>query len=140
MSKKFGVALISISICLVLFSVITYLFCSSMYKTQEFNGSLESRQNVVKFKAKLTEKPKKVEDSDDYYLIFDNVKAMDSKNNGELVILNNGGVLITSIPKGVEAVKGDTILVSVQKQFATSHSEPPMLLGNSVIEVQIENR
>ncbi|NBJ47150.1 hypothetical protein C6N01_13125 [Enterococcus faecalis] len=138
MRKKYVVVLFSI--CLVFFSVITYLFNSSMYKTQEFNGSVETRQNVIKFKAKLTEKPKKVENSDDYYLIFDNVKAMESKNDEELVVLNNGGVVITRIPKGIEPAKGDTILVSIQKQFATSYSEPPQLLGNSVIEVQFEDR
>ncbi|EJW9249095.1 TPA: hypothetical protein ACNKKJ_002607 [Enterococcus faecalis] len=134
MRKKLVVILLSVGI--IIFSGVTYIFYSSTYKKQEFNGSGEPSQNVVKFKAKLKEKPIKVENGDGYYLSFDNVKAIESNDDKELLVLNNGGILITEIPEGKEIMEGDTILVSVQRQFAISYSEPPQLLGNSVIDVQ----
>lgn len=137
MNKKIVVGIIGTLV--VLFSVVMYLRFSDIYRwyQPDISGGNASQEELV-FSAKLTENPNKIEDSEDYYIRFDNVKAIDSRDQEDLLVLNRGGVLITKIPSGKKVKKGDKMVVTIHRQFATTFSEPPQILGNSVVDVQFK--
>ncbi len=137
MNKKIVVGIIGALV--VFFSVVIYLRFSDIYRwyQPDISGGNANQEEMV-FSAKLTENPKKIEDSEDYYIIFNNVKAIDSRDQENLLVLNRGGVLLAKIPSGKKVKKGDKIVVTIHRQFATTFSEPPQLLGNSVVDVQFK--
>lgn len=120
-------------------SMLVILFISSFLlikKNQPKDTSIfsESNQSVIAFAATLTDIPRQVEQTDNYYLSFDNVHA-DEESQNELIIFHEGGALITTLPADKEIKSGDKINVTVHKDFATTYSMPPQLIGNSVISV-----
>lgn len=137
MNKKIIVGIIGALV--VLFSVVMYLRFSDIYRwyQPDISGGNVNQEELV-FSAKLTENPNKIEDSEDYYIRFDNVKAVDSRDQEDLLVLNRGGVLITKIPSDKKVKKGDKMVVTIHRQFATTFSEPPQILGNSVVDVQFK--
>lgn len=137
MNKKIVVGIIGALV--VLFSIVVYLRFSDIYRwyQPDISGGNANQEELV-FSAKLTENPNKIEDSEDYYIRFDNVKAIDSRDQEDLLVLNRGGVLITKISSDKKVKKGDKILVTIHRQFATTFSEPPQILGNSVVDVQFK--
>ncbi|MRJ30704.1 hypothetical protein FDP48_12225 [Enterococcus faecalis] len=137
MNKKIVVGIIGGMI--VLFSVVIYLRFSDIYRwyQPDISGGNANQEELV-FSAKLTENPIQIENSEDYYIRFDNVKAIDSRDQEDLLVLNRGGVLITKIPSDKKVKKGDKMVVTIHRQFATTFSEPPQILGNSVVDVQFK--
>ncbi|NSN12594.1 hypothetical protein HRE23_07710 [Enterococcus faecalis] len=126
---------ISLSIgILLLISISTILFIK---KNHQIDTSISkgSNQSVLAFSATLTEPPKQIDQTNNYYLSFDNIQAHDSESQRELDILSKGGRLITTLPADKEIKTGDKIRVRVHKDFATTRSIPPQLIGNSVISV-----
>lgn len=119
---------------LVLLSVSTLLFIK---KNHQIDTSISkgSDQSVLEFSATLTESPKQVDQTDNYYLSFDNIQADASVSRRELDAFNKGGRLITTLPADKEVKSGDKIKVRVHKDFATTRSIPSQLIGNSVISV-----
>lgn len=121
-------------------SMLVILFISSFLlikKNQPKDTSVfsESNQSVIAFAATLTDIPRQIEQTDSYYLSFDDVHADDDDSQRELSILHEGGALITTLPADKEIKAGDKINVTVHKDFATTYSIPPQLIGNSVISV-----
>lgn len=121
-------------------SMLVILFISSFLlikKNQAKDTSVfsESNQSVTVFSATLTDEPRQIEQTDNYYLSFDNVHADNDESQRELAILHEGGALITTLPADKEIKAGDQINVIVHKDFATTYSTPPQLIGNSVISV-----
>jgi len=106
-------------------------------KNQQTDTSIsnDSNQSVIEFTATLTESPKQVDQTDNYYLSFDNVQADDKESQRNLVTFNNGGRLITTLPADKRVKSGDKIRVRVHKYFATTNSIPPQLIGNSLVSV-----
>lgn len=137
MNKKIVVGIIGALV--VFFSVVMYLRFSDIYRwyQPDISGGNANQEEFV-FSAKLTENPNKIEDSEDYYIRFDHVKAIDSRDQEDLLVLNRGGVLITKIPSDKKVKKGDKMVVTIHRQFATTFSEPPQILGNSVVDVQFK--
>lgn len=119
---------------LVLLSVSTLLFIKKDHH-RDTSVSKGSNQSVFEFSATLIESPKQVDQTDNYYLSFDNVQTADSESRRELDTLSKGGRLITTLPADKEIKPGDKIRVRVHKDFATTRSIPPQLIGNSVISV-----
>lgn len=130
MNKNISLSLV----ILLLISVSTLLFIK---KNHQIDNSMSkgSNQSVIEFSAALTESPKQIDQTKNYYLSFDNIQADDSESQRELDILSKGGRLITTLPADKEIKTGDKIRVSVHKDFATTRSIPPQLIGNSVISV-----
>ncbi|EOV2449612.1 hypothetical protein ACOMOD_002464 [Enterococcus faecalis] len=75
-----------------------------------------------------------MDQNDSYSLSFNNVQACD-KEIKKLATFNKGGKLIFSLPLDKEITKGDKIVVRVHENYATTHSIPPQIIGNSVISV-----
>ncbi|HCT3382056.1 TPA: hypothetical protein OTT57_002003 [Enterococcus faecalis] len=124
-----------ITLCmLAILSVAIFLLIN---KNQQTDTSISKggNQSVIEFTATLTESPKQVDQTDDYYLSFDNIEADDNESRRELETFNKGGRLITTLPADKEIKPGHKIIVRVHRDFATTHSIPPQLVGNSVISV-----
>lgn len=119
---------------LVLLSVSTLLFIKKNHHI-DTSVSKGSNQSVLEFSATLTESPKQVDQTDSYYLSFDNIQAEDRESRRELCALSKGGRLITTLPANKEIRSGDKIRVRVHRDFAITRSIPPQLIGNSVISV-----
>lgn len=119
---------------LLLLSVSTLLIIKKNHHI-DTSVSKGSNQSVIEFSATLTESPKQVNQTDSYYLSFDNIQADDSDSQRELATLSKGGRLMTTLPADKEIKSGDKIRVRVHKDFATTRSIPPQLIGNSVISV-----
>lgn len=137
MNKKIVVGIIGGMI--VLFSVVIYLRFSDVYRwyQPDISGGNENKSEFL-FSAKLTEKPIQIENSEDYYIRFDNVNAVDSRDQEDLLVLNRGGSLIAKIPSDKKVKKGNKIIVTVHREFVTTFSEPPQIIGNSVVDVQFK--
>ncbi len=127
------ITILSVIILFILFMSILLLIISNKKKeTSIYNGSTQS---IIEFSATLTETPKKLDQNDSYSLSFDNVRACDKENKKKLDTFNQGGKLIFSLPLDKEITKGDKIVVRVHENYATTHSIPPQIIGNSVISV-----
>ncbi|ELS0478103.1 hypothetical protein R4Y59_002717, partial [Enterococcus faecalis] len=115
------------------FSSIFLLIKSNEQKDESiFSGS---NQSVIEFSAILTEEPKQVEQTDRYYISFDNVQTFDEENKKNLNTFKEGGKLIFTLPLDKKIEKGDKIVVRMHRHFATTHSIPPQIIGNSVTSV-----
>lgn len=57
------------------------------------------------------------------------------KENKKLDTLSKGGKLIFSLPLDKEMTKGDKIVAKVHENYATTHSIPPQIIGNSIVSV-----
>ncbi|MGL9966556.1 hypothetical protein IGK25_002714 [Enterococcus sp. DIV1614a] len=119
---------------LAILSVVIFLIIRESQQSDTLISN-DSNQSVIEFTATLTESPEQVDQTDNYYLSFDNVQADSEDSQRDLVTFDKGGKLIATLPADKEIKSGDQIRVRVHKDFATTHSIPPQLIGNSVISV-----
>lgn len=128
--------IISFMMLIILFVAIFLLMKNNEQKDTSISGG--SDQSSIEFSATLIEPPKKVDQTDDYFILFDDVKVVDEKDQNNLDTFNEGGRLITTLPTNKEIRVGDKIVVRVHKDFATTRSIPPQIIGNSVISVSFQ--
>ncbi|MFG5428348.1 hypothetical protein ACFJYZ_08325 [Enterococcus faecalis] len=128
-----NITIISMITLFILFISIFLLIKNNEQKDESISSG--SNQSVIEFSATLIEDPKKVEQTDRYYLSFDNVQTFDEEKQKDLDTFKEGGKLIFVLPLDKKIEKGDKIVVRMHRHFATTHSIPPQIIGNSVTSV-----
>ncbi|MDN3185242.1 hypothetical protein [Enterococcus faecalis] len=109
--------------------------CMGLLIKQKKEIVTRSNNSDIVFKATISRTPNPTQQKNEYYVYFNNVETTEKKYQSELEIFNNGGILVAALPAGKTLNLGDEIQVTLHKDFATTHSIPPQIIGNSVIDV-----
>ncbi|MDG4966255.1 hypothetical protein OGZ37_06650 [Lactococcus lactis] len=114
----------------------TFALIGVFYITSNINKMRASKSNQISFVADLIDSPRRDEETGQYFIFFDNVKAFNKVNKKDLASLNQGGILVTDVPADTPIEKKTKVIVTLKRNFATTNSLPPQILGHGVVSVK----